>query len=951
MRCLLILSLSVIFAHAAIYNPNLAIKLKGSTPDDFFGYSVALQQGAPPRVIIGAPKHGSNKVGSVYVCPLTGSDSITDNSCRSYSISGEHIENAERVLFEDNMFGACIDGGIDKNDDILIGTPKLTEDGGELYYVVGGIFKLSEIEKGNFQRLPKKTSESVLTHNGEYYYGNAQFGFSIHAVNSSDSLYGTPGFSHWRGDAFRAYLTENKSPVPASRSAPRRVKRELIENTIQLMKLTDPDSSLAGYAVTSGQFFGHTSYVVGLPNGKSMMGDIKLYFNENGKTINERVSWPNYEYRQIAEHFGSTLAAADINGDGFEDLLVGAPNANEDSYDNGKVYVFISNKHNRFELHQTLVGEAKSRFGTSITNLGKITLDAYESIAIGAPYENGVGAVRVYVWYESKLTLDSVVSLNEFSSFGYSLSRAVDIDSNKVADIAVGAYLSDAVAVLKAKSVFYYNVTLEYNTLYSDQVDNNLHVNICIQLFGIQDTIQTEKVVEFDDRIKNVQFDNQTITVSNNGPSCKRYDLEISLNAPRLKPLNVIIRLQENTCDTCPVHSPTYSRVFREKIPFSNNCKHETCIPILTIEPNIVKSLVVGEQDKYELIVNVLNKGDSAFLCEVDVQSFLPVGITPVNSKQCTNTLCSFNYIMSNSGITQAYTLDFSGWSVYETKLDIEISTTCFNKSSTTSSATINLKYQSKLTVEAPQLNKQYDSKNISTYNIDSAAIFHVTNEGPSSLKSATFIISIPRISSEEQIIDIFETEDNSCLAIDALFDTKNEYQQPDKSDSDDSPTVAGFGSASDASNTISCDDPKVKCMQIQCKVRNLQKNQMVRFIIPIRLKMNEILKQYYTTFSIKSTITRPLTKEEFYSELDVIDRQTIIEGVAVWIIIVAILGALLLLALLIFGFYKAGFFYREQHERLMEEKEMEETMVPMRNTDGGGAPGMSSETEDEAKN
>lgn len=105
-------------------------------------------------------------------------------------------------------------------------------------------------------------------------------------------------------------------------------------------------------------------------------------------------------------------------------------------------------------------------------------------------------------------------------------------------------------------------------------------------------------------------------------------------------------------------------------------------------------------------------------------------------------------------------------------------------------------------------------------------------------------------------------------------------------------------------------------------------------------------MKQYYTTFSIKSTITRPLTKEEFYSELDVIDRQTIIEGVAVWIIIVAILGALLLLALLIFGFYKAGFFYREQHERLIEEKEMEETMVPMRNTDGGGAPGMSSETE-----
>ena len=46
--------------------------------------------------------------------------------------------------------------------------------------------------------------------------------------------------------------------------------------------------------------------------------------------------------------FGSVLCAMDVNGDGWSDLLVGAPtyiaDANDDirSYDEGRVFVFIS---------------------------------------------------------------------------------------------------------------------------------------------------------------------------------------------------------------------------------------------------------------------------------------------------------------------------------------------------------------------------------------------------------------------------------------------------------------------------------------------------------------------------------------------------------------------------------------------------------------------------------
>lgn len=44
---------------------------------------------------------------------------------------------------------------------------------------------------------------------------------------------------------------------------------------------------------------------------------------------------------QIGENFGASLVAADINGDGFSDLVVGAPMYSmPDAFDMGKVVVY-----------------------------------------------------------------------------------------------------------------------------------------------------------------------------------------------------------------------------------------------------------------------------------------------------------------------------------------------------------------------------------------------------------------------------------------------------------------------------------------------------------------------------------------------------------------------------------------------------------------------------------
>lgn len=101
--------------------------------------------------------------------------------------------------------------------------------------------------------------------------------------------------------------------------------------------------------------------------------------------------------------------------------------------------------------------------------LGDIDYDGYGDIAVGAPYEEESGGA-VYIFNGNRDGVSRKYSQRLVGSrfsptmrgFGISISEPRDVNRDNHSDIAIGAYLSDEVVLLKSAPVVTVNVTLMY---------------------------------------------------------------------------------------------------------------------------------------------------------------------------------------------------------------------------------------------------------------------------------------------------------------------------------------------------------------------------------------------------------------------------------------------------------------------------------------------------------
>jgi hypothetical protein len=151
--------------------------------------------------------------------------------------------------------------------------------------------------------------------------------------------------------------------------------------------------------------------------------------------------------------YPSLAPAGDVNGDGYNDLIVGVTDFTD--YDHGGVEgggvarVFYGSRVGIVSTTETILNglETYAGFGNSVAGAGDFNGDGYSDVVVGAPTQHLrdlrlVGTVSVFRGSATGIVATTPTELEgttESSAFGKSVANAGDINGDGYADLVVGA--------------------------------------------------------------------------------------------------------------------------------------------------------------------------------------------------------------------------------------------------------------------------------------------------------------------------------------------------------------------------------------------------------------------------------------------------------------------------------------------------------------------------------
>lgn len=332
LTCFLFLLTLIISLHK-VFTFNLDLRtavIHHGQPSTYYGYSVAQHRdGEKSWIIVGAPlatagNPGIQRGGAVYKClpQASGSCQIigfdTSGNRNISAADGQRLPVEEK---EGQWLGASVHASSDTGM-IIACAPRYVffsynnkrRDPVGYCYISRGAF--TAVTPLSPCRLPEKW--------GYHRLGSCQAGFSASIDQSGRYVHiGAVGSYYWQGKVFAYDLHNLTSPPYETLEGPQTA-----------------DDSYLGYSMSHGNFSGSkgsSDVAVGMPRGALMNGQIVVMTNDMRHIT-------NITGDIMGTYFGYSLATADLNNDGFDDIIIGAPlytipDLKDKSYEHGRVYI------------------------------------------------------------------------------------------------------------------------------------------------------------------------------------------------------------------------------------------------------------------------------------------------------------------------------------------------------------------------------------------------------------------------------------------------------------------------------------------------------------------------------------------------------------------------------------------------------------------------------------
>ncbi len=278
----------------------------------------------------------------------------------------------------------------------------------------------------------------------------AWFGFAVATAGDvngdgfSDVIVGAPAFDNGQTNEGRIFLylgsAGGLAAVPAWTAESNRA-----------------GALLGGAVATAGDVNGdgYSDPVAGAAqwtNGQSNEGALFVYLGGAGGP-GAAASW-SYESDQSSAFLGQSVGTAgDVNGDGFSDVIAGAPWFDAGETDEGAVFVFHGSAAGPGAAPAWTAGgdQANAHLGNSVAPLGDTNGDGYADVIAGAPDfddgETNEGQVRVWLGGPAGLAAGAAWTFcpdQAGARAGQSVATAGDVNGDGWSDALAGVPLLDA---------------------------------------------------------------------------------------------------------------------------------------------------------------------------------------------------------------------------------------------------------------------------------------------------------------------------------------------------------------------------------------------------------------------------------------------------------------------------------------------------------------------------